>query len=160
MRERFVNLFEQEKEIPIKKLLPALNKKNERNFCVPVDIGKFGKCHGEEDEARVFLASLRKGGCEKSLLEGLDECFSIANAMDRLNERLEESALIVFHYFEDKYDEQEKDILRSIRKYISLNEGSFLEILIISAEPVDRWELFPESNLDDRFVTFIDHDQD
>jgi hypothetical protein len=158
--DRFVNLFEHEKKIQVKKLLNVIAKETERVFCVPVDKSKFRKCRDEEDEARVFLKLMRKGGCEPQLLEGLDECFSIANVMDRINERMDEPGLIVFHYFGDKYDEKEKDILRSIRKYISLNDGSFLEILIISNEPVDRWELFPESNLDGRFVTFVKHEVD
>jgi hypothetical protein len=77
--------------------------------------------------------------------------------MDQVNENLEKPAVIIFHYFQNHFDEKEKDILRSVRKYISLTESRFLGILLLSNDRVDKWELFPESNLDGRYVEFVEY---
>jgi len=72
-------------------------------------------------------------------------------------DQLDSEAILVFHYFHDLYSNLEKNILRSLRKTLRNQEeiSSRLGLLLLSNQPVYKWELYPESNLDDRHVSLF-----
>lgn len=136
----------------------------ENEFCLDIDIHAFLKCDNEKQEAKIFRKIISKtlSNHPAASSKKLKEERSITLIMDKLNENLEKSALIIFHHFHNNFSEKEKDILRSIRKYIGLTKEKptkrFLGVMVLSNDRVDRWELFPESNLDGRYVSFFECD--
>ncbi len=133
-------------------------KKEYKNICVGINIRQFENCETEEQEALVLLELINKQLVSEGLTPFASQKspISIANALSNWGNSLEGRALLVFHSFHDLYSEKEKNVLRSLRKTIRNKEEikSYLALLIISNRKVSKWELFPESNLDERHVFF------
>jgi hypothetical protein len=162
--KRYVNLFLRESEnhelnAVKEEIVSPFKQPGYHEFCLEVDIRSFSKCENEKQEAGVFLKIIKDLQSQSSALSNkkLKGGRSISLIMDQVNEKLEKPAVIIFHYFQNHFSEKEKDILRSVRKYISLTESRFLGILLLSNDRVDKWELFPESNLDGRYVEFFEY---
>jgi hypothetical protein len=90
---------------------------------------------------------------------------SIKEALEKLNQRLDKSAIVIFYYFQHadkdkkhkKDHEKEKSILIPIRRFMSMVDSIYLKILIISNQKTGKWDLAPFSDLDERFVEYIDY---
>ncbi|MFC2146384.1 hypothetical protein ACFLRT_03380 [Acidobacteriota bacterium] len=128
------------------------------NSLIDIDITKFEACETEEDEAEVILELINKALGINGSKGPIPDAISIAEALKKLSQKLDERNLVVFHCVSDIHDEKEKDILRAIRKFIEIfDKSQYLGILIISDRPTHHWELYPESNLDDRHVAIIEY---
>ena len=128
------------------------------NSLIDIDIKKFEPCETEEQEVEVFLELVNTAFEGNDSKEPISNVISNAEALEKLSKKLDNPALVVFHSFCDIHDEKEKDILRDIRKFIEIFEKSlYLGILIVSERPIHHWELYPESNLDDRHVAFKEY---
>ncbi|HLP46561.1 MAG TPA: hypothetical protein VK469_11460 [Candidatus Kapabacteria bacterium] len=134
-------------------------KEGAKNIYVEIDIREFENCETEEDEITVLLESINKELTAKGLSPFQGHAYSMATALFRWSETLDTKTLLIFHCFHDRYNEKEKDILRSLRKALRDKDelSAYLGILIISNRKVSSWELFPESNLDDRHVEFFEY---
>jgi hypothetical protein len=160
---RYVNLYskgftrKEEDKQKVQHLRSQLEKEY-GNSLTDIDITKFKDCETEEQETEVFLNVINIA------LEGNDSkgpissAISIAESLAKLSKKLDHPNLVVFHCFCDIHDEKEKDILRALRKFIEIFDKSlYLGILIVSDRPTHHWELYPESNLDDRHVTLKEY---
>jgi hypothetical protein len=135
-------------------------KKEYGNSLIDIDIKKFENCETEEQEAEVFLDLINTALEGNDSKEPISSSISITKAMEELSKKLDSPTLVVFHCFCDIHDEKEKDILRALRKFIEIYERSlYLGILIVSDRPTHQWELYPESNLDERHVVFKEYPQ-
>ena len=160
--ERYVNCysreFSPENQPEFEDFLSRL-KQEYRNIYVDIDIQSFEECENEEQEAKALLDLINMELTGKGLDTIDTEAISIPGALNKFSDDLNGRALLVFHSFHDFYSENEKNILRSLRKALRFEKiSSYLGILIVSNRKVSRWELFPESNLDERHVTFFDLD--
>lgn len=160
--QRFVNCCSRklspENKGALDRLLSKL-KEGYKNIYVEIDIREFEKYENEKEEVKVLLESIDRELIRQGFDHFQGEAYSMATALSRWGDTLEKHALLVFHCFHDRYSEKEKDILRSLRKTLrDKNElSSYLGILIISNRKVSTWELFPESNLDERHVAFYEY---
>lgn len=161
---RYVNLFFREGGEEIHhiaaRIVARAREAQPQNFCIDIDARAFIECRDEEQEAKLILKLINKELSKKQFNESIPEAISIADAFDKLNARLDRPAIAIFHCFENIYDEKEKDILRSIRTFKGIAKGLLLGILIISNQKINRWELYPESNLDERHVAFFEYPLD
>lgn len=163
MNKRFVNCYSRQffPESPeeLERLLSDLKNEYNKNIYLEINIRAFEDCETEEEEVPILLELINKELAEKGFAPFHGQAYSMASALSRWSEMLDNRALLVFYCFHDRYSEKEKDILRSLRKTLrDKDELSFhLGILIISNRKVSTWELFPESNLDDRHVTFYEY---
>ncbi len=156
--KRHVNCYSHEftrkNEKVIEQLLAQLES-GSKHFFLAIDIRQFDRCEEQAQEANIFL-DLLNSTFETDGGNRLDiEPISTANILIKWSEVLEGRVLLVFHCFYDPSDEKEKNILRSLREAIP-HVSRYLGILIISTREVSDWELFPESNLDNRHVAFFD----
>lgn len=159
--QRFVNCCSRKLSVENKEGLECLLtnlKEGYKNIYVEIDVREFEKCENEKEEVNVLLESIDRELNRQGLDRFQGEVYSMATALSRWGDTLHKQALLVFHCFHDRYSENEKDILRSLRKTISNKDriSSYLRILIISNRKVSTWELFPESNLDDRHLAFFE----
>lgn len=127
------------------------------NYCFDIDVNAFVECEDEEQEAKVILEIINNELSQKRFKDPIPGAISIADALDKLNQRLDRPAIAVFHCFKDIYNEKEKDILRSIRTFKGMARSRFLGVLIISNRGINQWELFPESGLDERHVVSFEY---
>jgi len=81
-----------------------------------------------------------------------DKALAIDDALMQLNYWLDRPALVVFHFFKNTTNRQERDILIAIRKFIMQRESVFLRLLILSNNPVNAWDLSPYSDLDEPYI--------
>jgi hypothetical protein len=160
---RYVNLYskgftrENENQKNLENFRSQLKKEYGKSL-IDIDIKKFEACETEEEEAEVFLELINKALKENDFKEPIANVISITEALYKLNKKIDTRTLAAFHCFSDVHDGKEKDILRAIRKFIEIFEKSlYLGILIVSDRPTYHWELYPESNLDDRHVTFKEY---
>lgn len=157
--ERYVNLHSKalkKKNQLLTGILSNLERENEGAF-IQIHTEAFVGCETEEDEVKVVLPLLNQALKENGYPDSIHGAISITDALRKFNSNLERPFLAVFHFFKDEDDMKEKNIIRSIRKFIEIYEKSrFLAILIVSSKPTTHWELYPESNLDDRHIVFIE----
>lgn len=157
----YVNLHSKEflKDKIGRKLLDILFLKLKEGYhqtVFNINSKEFKLCEGEEDDVAAALKIINQT-LEKYDLDEIPSAISVTEVLQQLSQILNHRSLVVFHLFSDIHDKKEKDLLRSIRKYIEIFEKSLnLNILIISERPTYNWELFPESELDDRHVTLIE----
>jgi hypothetical protein len=159
----YINLYSREfsKDNQGQERLSILHSKLEAtygNALFDIDIKEFRPCEGEEEDAVVALKIINKT-LEINGIDPIRSAISVTEALKKLSQKVEDRCiLVVFHFFSDIYEEKEKDILRSIRKFIEIFEKSFsLSILIISHSPTYNWELYPEASLDDHHVVLIEY---
>lgn len=159
---RFVNCFthgfSEEKSRELDEFLASLKAEYRDKILVAVDIQAFAACENEEKEAAVLVDAINREFAAKGLTEFSQHVISVSNAIHMWGKDLDERVLLVFHCFRDLYSENEKNILRSLRK-THRNErelSSYLRILIVSDRKISRWLLFPESNLDERHATLFE----
>lgn len=159
--KRFVNCysreFSPEKPEKLKQFLSQL-KDIYKHVFVRIDIREFEQCEDEEQEVEKLQESINRELTTLGLTLIQLHAFTIASALSKWSDKLDDQALLVFHCFHDRYSEKEKDILRVLRKTLSNKDelSGYLGILIVSNREVFRWELFPESNLDERHILFFD----
>jgi hypothetical protein len=164
--KRYVNLVVPEiaadEQSFVKQIISVIQEMEGPERCLEVDIGAFRQCKNEREEAEVLVKIIHETLSGVHHSPSIKEGISITHIMDQVNETLDRPALIIFHFFQDYFSEREKEILRSIRKYIALTKlqaeyPRLLGILIVSLDRVDKWTLFPESQLDSRYVTFFEY---
>ena len=162
--KRFVNCysreFSTENQGGLNQFLLRLKEAYNNIIYADIDILRFENCENEEQDANMLLELIKQKLTVKNLDALPTQAISIANALHKWSESLEDQVLLVFHCFHDPYSENEKNFLRSLRKTLRNREkiSRYLGILIISNRKITRWELFPESNLDDRHVAFFEFD--
>jgi len=147
--------FSPESPEELERLLSDLKNEYNKNIYVEIDIRAFEDYETEEEDVKALLELINRKLTAKGLEPVHRQAYSLATALSRWSETLDTKTLLVFHCFHDRYSEKEKDILRSLRKAISNKDriSGYLRILITSNRKISTWELFPESNLDDRHVT-------
>lgn len=161
VEKQFVNCYSRkftpESQEELKQFLSKL-KETYKSTYVGIDILGFENCENEEQEAKVFLELINRELTGQGLKTFQEQSFSIGAALSRWSEHLDRSTLLVFHCFRDRYSEKEKNILRALRKALMNTDeiSSYLGILIVSNREAFHWELFPESNLDERHVVFVE----
>lgn len=160
--KRFVNCYSREfsleKQQELEQFLLKLREAYKDIIYVDIDIREFTACINEEQEVKILLELISRELTGKGLSSIHLQTISIASALFTWSNGLNQQALLVFRFFHDLYSEKEKNILRSLRKTIRNRDqlSSYLGILIVSNRNVSKWELFPESNLDERHVAFFE----
>ncbi len=162
--KRYVNLCfkncEENGRPYINEIVSQFGQMQHLDYCFGVDLLVFLEAESEEEESRIFMDIINDELSRNRNREPISRGVSIASVLDQLNDALARPAIVVFYYFADNFCEKEKDILRSIRKYIYMakeKESEFLGILLVSCDPIDKWELFPESTLDGRHISFFEY---
>jgi hypothetical protein len=124
---------------------------------IDIDNLNFEQCENEEQEAVLLLDLIGKEWQARGFGDLNINAISIADALHKWSNTLniDQKVLLVFHFLHDIYNEKEKNILRSLRRVCRSELSAFLKILIISTQPLSKWELFPDSNLDERHVTLF-----
>lgn len=112
----------------------------------------------EKKEAGYLKDIINEEMAKKQFPHWIHEANTIEHLLHQLNERLENPALIVFHHFTSPEDEKEKNLLRSIRKFIQMRDSILLGLLLISSQKLYKWDLRPGSDLDERFVDFFSYE--
>ena len=134
-----------------------------RDLCINVNVETF--MEPGKDAVKCFIDTINENLAKAKSPIVLDDAISIDLALEQLNKRLEKPTLIIFYYFQDPDDkkdkeeeknEKEKKILNALRKFIDLIPSIYLKILIISSQPTEKWDLSPDSPLDDERVESID----
>ncbi|MCK4765421.1 MAG: hypothetical protein KAW12_24680 [Candidatus Aminicenantes bacterium] len=127
-------------------------------LCITVEIknipGK-GKKNEEKEEANYLKDVVNEEMTKKQFRHWIHDANSIDHLLHQLNKRLEDPVIIIFHQFKLPNKEEEKNILRSIRKFIQLRESRLLKLLMVSSEKLDKWDLRPYSDMDERAVEYI-----
>jgi hypothetical protein len=160
--KRFVNCYSREfsleKHQQLEQFLAKLREAYKNIIYVDIDIQKFAGCMNEEQEVKILLELISRELTGKGLSSIHLPAISMASALFKWSNGLNQQVLLVFRFFNELYSEKEKNILRSLRKTIrNKNQlSSYLGILIVSNRNVSKWELFPESNLDERHVAFFE----
>jgi hypothetical protein len=160
--QRFVNCYSRkfslEKQQELEQFLSKLKEAYKDIKYVDIDVREFAACINEEQEVTILLELIRRELTAKGIGSIHLQAISIANALFTWSKGLDQQALLVFRFFHDLYSEKEKNILRSLRKTIrnSNQLSSYLGILILSNRNVSKWELYPESNLDERHLAFFE----
>jgi hypothetical protein len=159
--QRFVNCFSREfspeNEGELRRLLSKL-KEGYNNLYIEIDIQGFENCENEEEEAMVLLEAIDRELIRQGLAPFQGHAYAMSTALSRWGDTLDKRTVLIFHCFHDRYSEKEKNILRTLRKTLS-NKGQlsgYLGILLVSNREVFKWELFPESNLDERHLAFFE----
>ena len=159
--KRFVNCysgnFSKKNQQELEQFLLKLREVHQSIIYVGIDAQVFDNFNEEEQEGAVFLELINRELTEKGLTNVDIKAISIANAFVKWSNELQERALIVFHFFSNPQNEREKNILRSLRKATRNKDQikSYLSMLIVSDKKIHNWELYPESNLDERQVVYF-----
>ncbi|MCK4766105.1 MAG: hypothetical protein KAW12_28155 [Candidatus Aminicenantes bacterium] len=164
LREQFVNCYSQkfspENRSTVEQFLSSLKAIHKNVIYIDINGLLFEQCEDEEQEANLLLKLIGKEWDAKGLGEMNLKTISIADALYKWSNILDtdKKVLLVFHLLRYPYSEKEKNLLRSLRKTIRNADkmSRYLGILIISNRAVSHWELFPESNLDDRHVAILE----
>jgi len=160
--KRFVNCYSREfpleKQEELEQFLSKLKEAYKDIIYVDIDIQEFASCINEEQEVTILLELISGELTGKGLSRIHLQAISIANALFSWSKGMDQQVLLVFRLFHDLYSEKEKNILRSLRKTLRNSDqlSSYLGILILSNRNVSKWELYPESNLDERHLTFYE----
>jgi len=159
---QFVNCysreFSPENQRELEQFLSKLKEEYKGIIYIDIDIQVFESCEDEEQEAKTLLEIINRELTGKGINNVDTQAISIANALHKWSKSLDRRTLLGFHSFLDLYNEKEKNVLRSLRKALRSRDemGSYLGVLIVSNRKVLKWELFPESNLDERHVAFFE----
>jgi hypothetical protein len=157
--KRYVNLhfngFPREDKKIIDDPIKKIQKNQKGSYCITVNINSLPR--KEKEAVRALIDIVNDTLAEQQFKHWIHEGKSIDNVLEQLNERLDYPGLIIFYPFKSPEDEKEKDMLRSIRKFIQMKDSLFLGILIISSHPTGDWDLSPYSDLDDRFVEYFSY---
>jgi hypothetical protein len=160
--KRYVNCYSREFSLEnqqqLEQFLAKLKEAYKDIIYVDIDIREFAGCMNEEQEVKILLDLISRELTEKGISNIHLQAISIASALFKWSNGLNQQVLLVFRFFHDLYSEKEKNILRSLRKILRNRDqlNSYLGILIVSNRNVAKWELFPESNLDERHLAFFD----
>lgn len=158
--DRFVNLhspqFSNEDKESAKRLLSSI-KTGMSRLIIDIDIQQLIDCENQEQETEIVLNLINQALAAGSIDVSIPPAISIADALYKLSEVIDRPAVVIFHFFDDIYDERQKDILRYIRVLRGLVESFNLGVLIVSDRPVTDWTLFPESDLDERHLSFFEY---
>lgn len=159
-QQPFINCVSREFS-PEKKGIESFLTSLIQDYPVPailINIQEFSANKNEEEEASTILGIINNelSACRLEPLHSQD--ISITSVLYKWSNKLDKPFLLVYHLFDDIYNETEKDILRSLRKLHRNLErlSAFLRILVISSRKISSWELFPESNLDERHFSFFE----
>lgn len=162
VQHQFVNCYSPEfspgDRAAIEAFLVKLRGIHKRVIYIDLDSLGFEQCQNEEEEANLLLGLIGKERQARGLGDLNMKAISITSALRKWSETLNERILLVLHFFHDLYSEKQKNILRSIRRTCPDRSklSAYLRILMVSNRRVLDWELYPESNLDDRFVKFFE----
>ena len=157
--DRFVNCYSREfsrkNQRKLEQFLIRLKEIYKKIPYVEIDIQEFENCENEKQEAKVLMDMINLELTGKGIKGIQEHAISIPNSLYNWSEKLDKQSLVIFHCFHDIYSEKEKNILRSLRRTLTMAGSNYLGILIISNREIFKWELFPESNLDERHVVFF-----
>lgn len=162
VQHQFVNCyspeFSPENRSHLDKFLSTISKEYGNIILGEIHIDVFVNCNNEEQEANALQALINCELFQKGIEPIVIPAISIADMLQKWSKTLDsdKKALLSFYFFQDLYNENEKNILRSIRKACRSELSAYLRILLVSTRPLSGWHLFPESNLDERFVTFFE----
>lgn len=128
-----------------------------KSYCIAVNITNIN----EEDEkikAKRLKNKINKEMHKKGYPHWIHEASSIDSLLHKFNKQLEDPALIIFYPFTSPQNGTEKDWLRSIRSFIHKRESLFVRLLLISSERLDKWDLRPCTDFDERAVEFFPYE--
>lgn len=152
---RYVNLYFEGEENPVDTvddiLAEIASGKFTNDYFIDVDISSLT---GDEEGKKLADIVNRKMK-EIHFPHWIRDSLSIEHTLEQFDERLDRAALIIFHYFKDPKNKEEKQILTSLRIFIDKNNPRYVQILIISSGKTEHWDLAPYSLLDERFVEYI-----
>lgn len=140
----------------ITNLMERIGKMDYPKYCIAIDI-KDIRGKDEKEEAGYLKELINEKMSEKQFPHWLHEANTIDGLLHHLNDRLEDPALIIFYQFTSPNIEKEKDLLRSIRKFIQFRDSFLLGLLLISNQELHKWSLHPLSDLNERFVEFFSY---
>lgn len=126
-------------------------------YSISVDIGDIPN-KKEELQAHFLKDFINEEMAKRQFSHWIHRANTIDSVLHQLNQRLEKPTLLIFFQFVSNKNNKEKDILRSIRKFIQMRDSLFLGILLISSEKLYKWDLRPYSDLDERMIEFISFD--
>ena len=126
-------------------------------YCIAVDIKNI-RVKNEEKKAELLRIIINEEMAKKQFPHWIHSASTIEDLLPQLNERLEDPALIIFYQFTSPDDNDEKDWLRSIRQFIQMRESLFLKLLLISSERLEKWDLRPSSDIDERVLKYFPYD--
>lgn len=109
----------------------------------------------EREEAGYLKEIINEEMAKKRFPHWIHEADAIDSLLHHLNGLLEDPALLIFYQFTSPDDEKEKNLLRSIRKFIQMRESLFLGLLLISSQKLYKWNILPMTDLDERIVEFF-----
>jgi len=127
-----------------------IKERQKKDYYVNVDIKELPK--SKSGAVNEFIRIVNNDLAKAQFEHWIHDAISIDHVLKQVNDNLERRALIIFHYFENQDNEQEKGILRAIRKFIEMRDSKLLGILLISSNGIDQWDLSPFSNLDERYI--------
>ncbi len=162
----FVNLHSENFSLEDRKELDEARTKireSAEGILVDLDIQVFDDCETQEEEAQVLLKLINQRLASAGFPDSITGAMSIADGLNKFSgilDKEKKDALVILYGFTDTSDEVEKDVLRSVRLLTGLTPSPFLGVLLISDRPVREWELFPESNIDERHLAFFDIQKD
>ncbi len=153
------NRFSQNETMELFSLISAIKQKHAPPV-VELNTLAFRRCReGElcqECEAELLRESINQVLTANGKPPLETSAISMPVILNRWSSVLESPALLIFHCFHDLYDDTEKNILRSVRQAHDYINSRLLGLLLFSTQPVSKWELLPESPLDDRHVALFE----
>jgi hypothetical protein len=156
---RYVNLYADGNALDteiIDDMIDKITGMQEKVYCIAVDI-KSIPVGDEKQEADYLKDIVNEEMAKKQFPHWIHEANTIEHLLHQLNERLEDPALIIFYQFTSPEDEKEKDLLRSLRKFIQMRESLLLGLLLISSQKLGKWDLHHYSDIDERVVEYFFH---
>lgn len=160
---RYVNLHADGNPLDqgtIDALIKRIAEKDYPKYCISVNIESIpcsDEREDEKEEAGYLKDLINEEMAKKQFPHWIHEANTIDRLLHQLNERLEDPALIIFYQFKSPDDEKEKNLLRSLRKFIQFKDSFLLGLLLISSQELKKWDLHPFSVLDERFVEFFSY---
>ncbi len=155
--KRYVNLYFRDTGIDageVRLLVKKISLEAESQSVVEVDIEAIPD-ESKIEEAKALAQLIRQNVDGVTFNDG--DTSSLTSVLLKASKGIAKPALIILYFFEDRYSEKEKDWLRSLRQFFGYNDSPLLRILIVSRNPIREWELFLESNLDDRHISFYEY---
>ena len=153
----YVNLHGGGNLFDVKHVIKQILDKQSESFCIAVDITKI-KEKSEEGKVEQLKNTLNREMHKKGFPHWIHGVNSIDNLLHKFNGLLEDRALIIFHPFTSPKKKNEKDWLRPIRSFIQMRKSLFLKLLLISSDSLDKWDLRPSSDFDERAVEFFPYE--
>jgi len=157
---RFVNLHADGNTLDtgiINDVINSVTEMHQGVYCIAVDI-KSIPVGDEKKEAGYLKDIINEEMTKKQFPHWIHEANTIEHLLHQLNERLEDPTLIIFYQFISPEDEKEKNLLRSLRQFIQMRDSLLLGLLLISSKKLDKWDLRPYSDIDERVVEYFSHE--